>query len=173
MMDRCLSPGSNTYRNYGGRGISVCPQWRDFRGFLADMGERPSRGHSLDRIDNEKGYEPGNCRWATAKQQGRNKRNSRLIEAFGRVQTLSAWAEEIGQLPSFISRRLELGWDVERALSAPKVDWRKIVTAFGRTRPLVEWAKDAGLEPQMIHQRLARGWDAERALGPIVRRGPG
>lgn len=72
MLARCANSG-NTY--YGGRGIGVCKRWLKFENFLADMGDRPS-GKSLDRIDNERGYEPGNCRWATAKQQRANQRRA-------------------------------------------------------------------------------------------------
>lgn len=71
MLSRCRRPSHNSYPQYGGRGITVCERWLDFRNFLADMGERPA-GMSLDRRDGSKGYDPGNCRWATQKQQVRN-----------------------------------------------------------------------------------------------------
>jgi hypothetical protein len=73
MIQRCTNPKQKKYKFYGGRGIKVCKRWRDFRHFLADMGERPS-GTTLDRRENEKGYEPGNCRWATTEEQLANRR---------------------------------------------------------------------------------------------------
>lgn len=76
MLSRCKYSCVKGYENYGGRGIKVCDRWADFKNFLADMGPRP-KGHSLDRIDVNGNYEPGNCRWATARDQGLNKRNSR------------------------------------------------------------------------------------------------
>jgi hypothetical protein len=74
MHDRCNNQRAGNWRWYGGRGITVCSRWKSFAAFLQDMGPRPSREHSIDRIDNYRGYEPGNCRWATREQQHANRR---------------------------------------------------------------------------------------------------
>jgi len=74
MKERCRNPNHKAYANYGGRGISVCERWLDFESFLLDMGRRPSPTHSIDRINNDGNYEPGNCRWATRDEQNRNQR---------------------------------------------------------------------------------------------------
>ena len=79
LRSRCNNPKNASYENYGGRGISVCERWNDFRNFLEDMGERPP-GLEIDRIDNDGNYEPGNCRWATSKQQKENRRKPKLTK---------------------------------------------------------------------------------------------
>jgi hypothetical protein len=73
MWQRCTNPNATAFEHYGGRGIGICDHWRDFENFLADMGERPE-GKSIDRIDNDRNYEPGNCRWATQSEQNSNRR---------------------------------------------------------------------------------------------------
>lgn len=91
MIRRCHNKKHSDFRYYGGRGISVCKRWRDsFECFLSDLGKRPS-GMTLDRIDNNGNYEPGNCRWASRLTQSNNRRNTVVIEAFGETKVLSDW----------------------------------------------------------------------------------
>lgn len=121
MRQRCNSPRNKSYPDYGGRGITVCQAWQEsFATFLADMGEPPFPGASLDRIDNEQGYFPGNVRWASATEQARNTRANHLLTFQGKTQSLVAWCEELG-LPYFtIAARLNrYGWSTERAFSEP------------------------------------------------------
>lgn len=107
--------------NYGGRGIAVCAEWRSFERFLADMGPRP-RGATLDRIDVNGNYEPDNCRWASAKTQGRNRRNTTIITALGRSAPLTEWAELTGLQSVTIRGRLRAGWSDEEAVTLPRYD---------------------------------------------------
>lgn len=95
MISRCTNPKTPEYRYYGARGIKVCERWRAFENFYADMGPRP-RGLSIERIDTNGDYEPGNCRWATAKEQANNRRNNAIVEYAGRRQNVTQWAEEFG-----------------------------------------------------------------------------
>ena len=103
----------------GARGISVCERWHRFENFLADMGE-PKPGQSLERIDNHGNYEPGNCKWATRSEQGRNKRNNRLVTYQGETLCVAEWAERRGlKYLTLYMRLFASGWDVERALNTP------------------------------------------------------
>jgi hypothetical protein len=119
MIRRCTYPSMDRYARYGGRGISICPAWREsFEQFLADMGRAPSESHQLDRIDNDGNYEPGNCRWASREQQIRNSSRARLITAFGRTMHIGDWSAEIGVNRQTIQMRIDkYGWTPERAVS--------------------------------------------------------
>jgi hypothetical protein len=118
MMRRCYNQEARNFCNWGGRGIAVCERWHEFKNFLADMGEAPA-GLTIDRIDNNGNYDPGNCRWATYKQQLRNRRNNRLITAGGVTKTLAEWAESLGVSEMCIWHRLRVGWDPEAAVTQP------------------------------------------------------
>ena len=119
MKSRCLNPNNKDYDIYGGRGISVCTEWKGFIQFYKDMGLRPNPGYSLDRIDNDGDYTPNNCRWATAKEQQRNRSNNKRIRFQGQTLVLSEWAEKTGLNYFTIYNRLKSGWPVERALTEP------------------------------------------------------
>ena len=108
MKSRCTNPNNPEWKNYGARGISVCPQWgKSFSVFLADMGKKPSPSHSIDRIDVDGDYEPDNCRWATTYEQARNRRNNRIIELNGKTMVLADWAAKIGISPASLDERLK------------------------------------------------------------------
>ena len=119
MRQRCGNPNYTNYSFYGGRGIAVCERWSDFENFFADMGEAPP-GLSIDRIDNSKGYEPGNCRWASRQQQQNNMRSNVRLSFDGRTLTISEWGRETGLGKSIIIKRLGKGWSIEDALTTAK-----------------------------------------------------
>lgn len=121
MLARC-QPGHRDAKDYYDRGIRVCEEWRGpagFECFLAHVGRRPSLKHSLDRVDNSKGYGPDNVRWATWKQQHRNRRSNRLIEIDGKVLCVAEWAERSGVDSRTILARLNRGWDPRQAVFDP------------------------------------------------------
>lgn len=115
---RCFNPRDQNYSDYGGRGITV--SFSSFAAFLAEIGARPGPGYTVDRMDVNGHYEPGNVRWATRLEQGENRRDNYYITFNGKTQHLSAWAREIGMNKATLKNRLRTyGWSVERALSEP------------------------------------------------------
>lgn len=118
MINRATNPNSAAAHHYVGRGIGVCDSWRDFSNFLADMGVAPL-GLTLERVDNEKGYSPGNCKWATPKEQANNTRRNKNITAFGKTQPIEMWANELGIAAHILRWRLNNDHDIEKALLTP------------------------------------------------------
>lgn len=121
MNNRCCNINGDDYLLYGGRGITICDQWRGpdgFKNFLNDMGHKPD-GRSLDRIDVNGNYSPENCRWASPTQQGRNKRNNRMITYQGITLTQVEWAERAGLKDDTFGSRIRAGWSIERAMNTP------------------------------------------------------
>lgn len=118
MKQRCLNPNQRTFKWYGARGITVCPEWLDFTGFYEwAVANRYSDGLTLDRIDPNGDYTPENCRWVSWKEQMNNKRSNRLISAFGKTLTVQEWSEATGIPRSTIVNRLKLGWTSEQAVT--------------------------------------------------------
>lgn len=116
MLSRCRDM-KNKY--YGGRGVVVCEEWRNFLTFLHDMGQRPSAQHSIERIDNNGSYSKTNCRWAVARDQARNRRGNRLVTYGGTSRTVAEWAEMAGLKDTTLRNRLRSGWSFERAFTIP------------------------------------------------------
>lgn len=122
MISRCYQPSNVGYHNYGGRGITVCPQWQySFETFFQDMGPRPTLKHQLDRINNDGNYEPSNCRWATQREQARNRRTSIMLTLRGETKCVADWAATSGQNVRTILYRIAGGWDVEKAVFLPSI----------------------------------------------------
>ncbi len=118
MVQRCTNPSNESFPRYGGRGITVCMRWlASFADFLADVGRRPSKRHSLDRKDNEKGYCPENCVWSDGKSQCRNTRRNRWLAVYGIKKTVAEWAELTGLPYGRISARIHAGFPPEMCLS--------------------------------------------------------
>lgn len=123
MKMRCLSPACPAFPRYGGRGIKVCERWLLFENFLADMGERPSLDHSIDRVDNDGNYEPGNCRWATRVEQSTNRSGRRLLTHAGITKTQAEWERAQGLRRGTISdRRNRCSWQDGDAIVVPALN---------------------------------------------------
>jgi hypothetical protein len=122
MKHRCTNHNHPDFCSWGGRGIRVCDRWLEpngqgFLNFLADMGHRPSKKHSIDRIDNDGHYCPENCCWATNTEQNRNRRSNVNLTFEGKTQCIAAWAEELGIRKATLTGRIYKGWSVEKALT--------------------------------------------------------
>jgi hypothetical protein len=140
---RCHVPGSTSYENYGARGIAVCNLWRapgGFAEFYRHVGPRPTPAHTLDRIDNNRGYEPGNVRWATRRDQRLNSRSAHFIEANGERLCVDDWAKRLGCGHSTIVSRIRSGWDPGRAVTTPVRQGR-----YNAARRVRELARTADL----------------------------
>jgi hypothetical protein len=120
MKERCLNPNNTEYVNYGGRGITIYEPWiHSFEKWYSYVGEPPTAKHTLNRIDNNKGYEPGNVQWATQKEQANNKSTNHLIEFHGTTKTFMQWSEKLSISRLTLSSRLRRGWSVQKAFTTP------------------------------------------------------
>jgi hypothetical protein len=120
MRERCYYQSHINFDTYGGRGITVCDEWKNsFKAFYKDMGECP-KGYSLDRIDPNGNYELNNCRWATCKEQANNRRNTLKLTYLGRTDTLKNFSEEYNIPYTTVIGRLKCGWPIEKTLTTPR-----------------------------------------------------
>jgi len=157
MKQRCLNPNNPRWHQYGGRGITVCEQWLPFENFIADMGQKPSPEHSLDRIDNESGYRPDNCRWATRSEQCRNSRAS--------YNSIAAKCRARGITYATVKDRRRKGWTLRQALNTPSFCNPHTLQPSQR-----QMARDHGLAIGTLRKRLELGWSLEKALNTPVNR---
>lgn len=162
MLSRCHNANNKSFKNYGGRGIAVCDQWRkSFEMFLSDVGPRPSVQHSIERIDNNGNYEAANCKWATRIEQGSNKRNNVMVTIEGVEKTISEWARNYGVDPRTAWFRHKQG---ARGEAIFKTRFR-LITYNGITDSVAGWAKRTGIKPTTITMRVGTyKWTIERAL---------
>lgn len=179
MIQRCHNAKNGSYRNYGGRGITVCNEWRgSFGRFFADIGPKPSREHSLERVDNDLGYSPSNCRWASRAEQTRNRRNNNLIEFEGEKLCLLDWAARLGVSRGGIYTRINQGASPQEAISyykenikrtgAPMIGSGVVVEFEGQLRGIPEIADMLGTSKQTIYARIKRGQTPEEAVAAVA-----
>lgn len=187
MVSRCNNPNDKSYPYYGGRGIKVDKKWSDFSSFLEDMGDRPSKDYTLDRIDSNGNYCKDNCQWATRSQQSNNTRDSRLLEYKGETKTLKDWSILYNIKYHLLWDRVcGLGWDMEHALTIPpklgnspeirgkarkKSDMprkyssrSKLFSYDGKTMCVAEWARHLGVSYEALRGRIRLGWDISKAI---------
>jgi hypothetical protein len=119
MRGRCLTPSNADYATYGGAGITICPEWDSFERFLEDMGERPNKSHSLDRIDGATVYSKETCRWATKTDQSINRSNTVFVTVGDETLCIAEWARRLDMEPSAVHSRIARGWSPQRAVTEP------------------------------------------------------
>lgn len=175
MKTRCNNSKRKAYPYYGGRGIKVCPEWESsFAAFLRDMGPRPSEFHTLDRIDNNAGYSPENCRWTTKREQRLNQRRTRRYRYGGLNLTMMEWSERTGiRFSTLESRVFKLGWPMAKALAVPA---RKCPRVSPQAKQMILAIVKAGGSPEEAarqagcHRRTANRIYAEmkRMGSPVM-----
>lgn len=165
MLYRCRNPRSPAYKNYGGRGISVCPRWYSFEAFYADMAAGHWVGAEIDRIDPNGNYEPANCRWVSTKDNVRNKRNAVVVVYQGCERNLAQLCEELEVSRPHVLSRLKLGWDLEKALNAAVATRRRHSLEYqGGTYTIRQLSEMSGLTENTVRGRLLRGHSVESAI---------
>ena len=189
MKSRCDNKGNTHYARYGQRGITYQESWKTFEVFLEDMGQMPEPNMELDRIDNDGNYCKENCRWATRKEQTRNRggaRATRLYTFNGKTMCIADWAREIGISPASLQKRLNKGWPLELALSPERRDGdhskrviktesptkgktvrnrnNKFITIDGITKTYSEWEQEKGLSKGLISKRIQQGCSPHDAV---------
>ena len=163
MKSRCLNPKRKSFKDYGSRGISVCDEWAN--SFLAFQKWALSNGYAdnltLDRIDNNKGYAPENCRWADRKTQQNNRRDNCIISAFGESKTMQQWVEDPRCTVSYASlaKRLKKGMTTEEAIESPVEFEERLISAWGEVKNVMDWTKDPRCQVSYVTltARLNRG----------------
>jgi hypothetical protein len=157
--ERCCNPNDKRYKDYGGRGITFCERWERFENFYEDMGD-PPKGMSIERIDNDKGYSPENCKWADKIQQGSNKRNNIFIELNGERLTVAEWSKMTGILSATILARFHSGLLPKDILNP---NFGKVFFN-GSYRRIYDILKEYGVSKTTYHRRIRNGWNFKDAI---------
>lgn len=167
MLDRCYNPKDKRYPDYGGRGIRVCDRWAaSFENFLADMGEKPA-GRTIDRIENNIGYQPGNCRWATAAEQANNRRSNIVLRVDGMPSRIADVSDKLGLSYETMRRRIQYSkMTDDKKYSNEKIK-RITLSHDGLSMSIKEWSARTGVAAHTIDTRLRRGKTVAEALAPI------
>lgn len=179
MRRRCNNPSDQAFHHYGGRGIRICERWKSFANFYADMGDPPTQKHSIDRFpDNNGNYEPGNCRWATQKQQMANQRRNHKITWNRKTRIVREWEDYLGFPSGLLSSRLSRGWSESRALGTRAMNPEEAadkqsghsITWNGETHGISAWARIMGIHHHVLRKRIQAGWSIDRSFTTAIDR---
>ena len=177
MKQRCYNKNCTRYKDYGARGITVCEEWNDSnwsgtkhlsKGYVAFRDWALSHGYSeeltIDRIDNNKGYSPDNCRWISRQEQNNNKRTNKYITLNGKTQTLTEWVKELKISKHAIYNRIRNGETIEQAFQK-KNNSERLIEYKGKVQSIKQWCKELDLPYNRIKQRISTyHWTVERAF---------
>lgn len=175
MKDRCCNPNADNYKYYGGKGVTVCDEWKNsldaFVEWALSHGYRDDL--TIDRIDTNGNYSPENCRWSSHREQCNNRTTNRMITYRGVTKSLADFAREY-HIPyhTLFERVVTYNWDLELALTTPlyTITSAKPITWNGETKTIGEWSEQVGIKYHTIMSRLYRGWSVDEALSiPLVR----
>ena len=162
---RCENVKNKEYFRYGKRGIKVCKRWQKFENFYLDMGDPPSKKHSLDRIKNNKGYCKTNCKWSTMSEQARNTRRTVMLTYQRKTLPMIVWGEKLGIPYYTLRKRIQEGWSTKKALETPHNNHRRFITYRGVTKSVNKWSKELGINKDTLKDRLFyMGWPPEKAF---------
>jgi hypothetical protein len=167
MKARCYNPNDKSFKHYGQRGLLVYPEWHtSFDSFLKHIGPRPSDKHSLDRIDVNGHYWPGNVRWATNLEQQNNMRRNLRVTYNGKTLTLPEWSRLMNiDIKTLYRRHCVLKWEPHRTFTAPLGKHTRCIDFGGRSLRLCDWAREIGITPKALSERInGLGWSVEKAL---------
>ena len=167
MKGRCYNKKNPKYPRYGARGIKLHPSWENsFETFLKDMGKRPEDCDSIERLDNDGDYAPGNCKWATAKEQANNTSENINILYRGKTKTLHQWCDELGlNYHSTYGRIITRGWDVDRAFTAPTTRPPVMVEHNGEAKSISQWGRDLDIPTSTIQNWIStRGMSIDEVI---------
>lgn len=169
IIERTTNKNNKSYYNYGGRGITICDEWKDdFQAFYVwAINNGYKDGLSIDRIDNDNGYYPENCRWVGDFEQANNKRNNHKIEFNGEIHGIEEWARIIGISGSSLLSRLKNGWTLEQALTTKPNGYmkrQKFLEYNGEIKTPKEWSKITGISYNVIMRRIENGWKTKDVL---------
>lgn len=168
--ERCYNKNVEGFHLYGGRGIKMCDRWlNSIENFINDIGKRPTKYHTFDRIDVNGDYCPENFRWATPKEQANNRRNNRLIKYNNEELTVTQWAEKIGTNSQNLFKKIDDGWSIEEILTRKYIKRNKLWEYKGEKRTLKEWCNRLQLRFGTIRNRLYNGWSIEMAFETPIR----
>lgn len=165
MISRCYDKNDERYKDWGGRGITVCDRWRySFNNFLKDMGRKPKGKISIDRINNNGNYSPENCKWSDHYEQANNRRNNVKVTIDNITKTISEWCLVYDLKTSSVFDRInKRGWSPKEALIVP-ITKSPLIKYNGEIKSLYQWSKELKLHPQSVSRCVRKGMTPEEAL---------